>query len=154
MKDRSSPINWNETPVKIAEESILNFKQKSAHNKTETHCFFIVAIAASLLTPISIIIGGHVVFEKILPALFPAITTFCTIWTQLRKPQLQWVLYRRQQRELEWELLGYNQEINEYENHSPLDKDKILTKNLVKIFRQSHEEWEENVPDSIPNLQK
>lgn len=152
MKNRSNPINWNDTPVKIAEDSIITFGQKSKHNKTETHWFFVVAIAASLLTPISIIIGGNVWLEKILPAAFPAITTFCTLWTQLRKPQLQWVLYRRQQRELEWELLSYNQAINDYENAS--DKNKVLAKNLVKIFKNSHEEWESNVPDSIPNLQK
>jgi hypothetical protein len=108
----------------------------------------LAAIAFSLLTPVSIAIGGNIWFEKILPTLFPAITTFCTLWFQTRKPQQQWVIYRRQQRELEWELLKYRQEIDDYELAS--NKDKVLTKNIISIFKNSHEEWESNVPDSIP----
>ena len=154
MKNRSNPINWNQQPLKIAEESILTFEQKSKHNKNETLWFFMIAMLASLLTPISIVIGGNIWFEKILPVIFPAIITFCTLWTQMRKPQIQWVLYRRQQRELEWELLSFNQEINEYEGQTQQGKEKILTKNLVKIFKNSHDEWETNIPAALPNLQK
>lgn len=150
--NRSRPINWNESPIKIAEESIISFKEKSEHNKSEAMFVLLAAIAFSLLTPVSIAIGGNVWFEKILPTLFPAIAAFCTLWFQTRKPQIQWVIYRRQQREIEWELLKYNQEVEEYEG--PVNKDKILTKNLITIFKNSHEEWASNIPDSIPATPK
>lgn len=69
--DRSRAIDWSEHPVKIAEESVRSFKEKSEHNKRESMLVLMAAMAFSLLTPVSIAVGGNAIFEKILPTLFP-----------------------------------------------------------------------------------
>lgn len=135
----------NKNATDYCQEKIQHFKNKAAHNKTESLWCFRLIMVSTLLIPVLVTLGTDIWFSKVIPSLLSALAAFCTAWIQLRKPQELWSLYRTTQRELEDQLIKYQYQLEEYEVSK--DIDKLLVKNVANLTLQTHHKWIPIVPN-------
>ena len=128
---------------KYIAESIMHFKLKANHNKSEALWSYRLIMLCSVSIPLLISLSDNFIVGKVIPAILSMIVTLATAWLQKRQPDKLWKLYRSCQRKIENEVTLYQYDIEDYDNEN---KDKVLIKNITDIKTNAHNSWEMLVP--------
>jgi hypothetical protein len=139
------PETTVESPAHYCERTLAGIKSKADHNKTEAMLCFGIGAAATLLVPAFIALGSGLVVGKIIPSALSLVTSFCTGWLQLRRPQLLWGLYRGAQRELEDAQSRYRYRLNDYASTD--DPGRVLAERVADIALDLHRKWAPLIPN-------
>lgn len=141
------------TAKEYASEQIEHFKEKADHNKIESIWCFRLIMVCSLLSPIFISLGEGFWYSKLVPSLLASVTAFGTAWLQLRKPQELWSIYRTAQRNIEFSLVHYQFQVENYHGQPQEALDKTLISEVTAFSKSAHETWTKKIPDNL-NLEK
>lgn len=142
-------MSAQESPADFSNRIAKHFEKKADHNKNEALLCFAFIIAFSLVSPIFFNFGEGVFWGKIVPSILSLSVAAVTSWTQLRKPQNLWSIYRDAQRRIEDNFYKFSYDLEEYGESS--EKEKLLVNNVRLIIIQTHKQWMPIVPstDSI-----
>ena len=144
-RDRQHPQDSYDSATDLYADVRAGLKEKADHNKIESQAAFSVVICSSLLASLFVTLGEGLVWGKIVPAFLSVLSTAAASWLQLRKPQRLWAIYRRGQRQLEWEKTAFDFKLEDYSQQA--DPEKLLAQRIVTIETDVHEKWEGLVPD-------
>lgn len=103
----------------------------------------------SLLSPIFISLGEGFWYSKLVPSLLASVTAFGTAWLQLRKPQELWSIYRTAQRNIEFSLVHYQFQVENYHGQPQEALDKTLISEVTAFSKSAHETWTKKIPDNL-----
>ena len=121
-------------------------KKKADANKRGATLLLLVVLSATAIAPILILMPLPDVGSKFLPAFLTATAALAAGWSQLRKPQERWIVYRTAQREIEFEIDQYSYGNGHYSNDDT--RDSVLADRISKRALQLRFEWVPMVPTS------
>lgn len=133
-----------EDPESLCQRLIGHYSTKADHNKSETLICFYLVIICTLVTPLFITLGPGLWLGKVLHSVLSLLAAGATTWSQQRKPQQLWSLYRTAERELEVQIMKYRYRIDEYENTG--EPTKILAGKVAAVVLSTHQQWIPIVP--------
>ncbi len=142
-------MSAQESPADFSKRIAKHFEKKADHNKNEALLCFSFIVVFSLVSPIFFNFGEGAFWGKIVPSVLSLSVAAVTSWTQLRKPQNLWSIYRDAQRRIEDNFYKFSYDLEEYGESS--EKEKLLVNNVRLIIMQTHKQWMPIVPsaDSI-----
>lgn len=137
--------------VTYARKILKSVSTKADENKRLTNLLFFAVLAATVFSPILILLPIPQLWSKIAPAVFTGFAALASGWVQLKRPQERWALYRTAQREIEFEIDQHEFGLGEYTD--PQARDSVLAETVSKRALQLHYEWLPMVPQ-LQELQK
>ena len=144
-QDTTLPENTYPDVEKYYSDLRQGLRSNANHNKNEAQGCFSIILVLTLASPLFVAFGPNLLLGKIIPASMSVLAGILTGWLQLRKPQKLWAIYRRAQREVEYEKSQHDFEFGNYADAD--DANKLLAERLSVIAFSVHEKWEGLVPE-------